>query len=266
MIKRPSPEIVALVRRCVERFVGMQAVDRAVALASLGFTAIVPLFVIVGAVLPGDRGLADALVNRFHLRGSSADLVRQVVAQPDATKQALSWLGVALLIVSALSFTRALQRVYEQSWRLEALGARGTPAGLVWIAGIVVWIALFAAARRALIDATGPVVALIVVLAGNGVLWLATPYVLLSRRLRWRALVPTAALTTIAMTVLSAASVIYMPNAIDESAARYGPIGIAIALLSWLVAIGFVLVTSAAVGAELVAGRAGAPTTSARAG
>lgn len=244
-------EATVLARRCLGRLAEVQFVDRAVALASLGFTAIVPLLVIVGALLPGTRDLADALIDRFRLEGASADLVRQVFTQSDATKQALSWLGVLLLIGSVLSFTRALQRVYEQAWRIPALGVRGTPAGLAWIAGIVVWITLFATARRALIDATGPAVAVVAVLAGNMVLWLATPYVLLSRRVAWRALVPTAALTAIALTLLSLASVIYMPGAIDDSAASYGPIGIAIALVSWLVAIGFVLVVSAAVGAEV---------------
>lgn len=45
--------------------------------------------------------------------------------------------------------------------------------------------------------------------------------------------------------------VVYMPEAIDRSATHYGPIGIAIALVSWLVGIGFALTICAAVGAVL---------------
>jgi hypothetical protein len=42
-----------------------------------------------------------------------------------------------------------------------------------------------------------------------------------------------------------------MPAAIGRSAVHYGPIGIAIALVSWLVGVGFALTVSAAVGAVL---------------
>ena len=42
-----------------------------------------------------------------------------------------------------------------------------------------------------------------------------------------------------------------MPRAVQESAECYGVIGIAFAMLSWLVAAGFVLVGSAAGGAVL---------------
>ena len=40
-------------------------------------------------------------------------------------------LGVGLLLISALSFSRGLQRLYELSYRLPALGMRNTPRGVV---------------------------------------------------------------------------------------------------------------------------------------
>jgi membrane protein len=156
-----------------------------------------------------------------------------------------------LLIVSSLSFTRALQRVYEQAWGLEKRGLRGTSAGMIWLGGVVLWSTLFAGVRAWLLDLGGPVTALIVLLGGNVVVWLWSPWVLLAQRIDWRALVPTGLLTAAAMTVISVGSVVYMPQAIDSSASAYGPIGIAIALVSWLVGIGFALVVCAGVGAVL---------------
>ncbi len=82
-------------------------------------------------------------------------------------------------------------------------------------------------------------------------LWLFTTWVLLARRVEWRRLIPTALLTSVGMTALSVGSIIYMPEAIASSADRYGSIGIAIALVSWLVGTGFVLVLCEAVGAVL---------------
>jgi membrane protein len=243
-----------VLRAWLDRLVAVQFVDRSVALGSLAFTAIVPLLVISAAFLPGTDGLASALIDRFHLSGSSAALVRSVFAQPDDVRQSVSWLSVLLLVVSSLSFTRALQRVYELAWELPVRGLRGTRAGLTWLGGVVLWSTVFAAVRQWLVDLGGPFDALVVLLGGNVALWLWSPYVLLAQRVDWRRLLPTALLTAGAMTAISVASVVYMPEAIDRSAGAYGPIGIAIALVSWLVGIGFALVVSAAVGAVLGGG------------
>jgi membrane protein len=242
---------IALTRTCLDRLVDIQFVDRSIALGSLAFTALVPLLVIASAFLPGTNGLANELISRFHLHGSTAQLVREVFAQPDAVRQSISWLGVLLLVGAALSFTRGLQRVYERAWLLDARGLAGTRAGLTWIAGIVVWSTLFASVRDWLLDLTGPVGSLTILLAGDALLWLGSPWILLARRVDWRQLVPTALLTSVTLTAISVGSVIYMPEAIGRSATHYGPIGIAIALVSWLVGIGFALTVCAAVGAVL---------------
>ncbi|HKG03555.1 MAG TPA: YhjD/YihY/BrkB family envelope integrity protein [Conexibacter sp.] len=242
---------IALTRACLDRLVEIQFVDRSIALGSLGFTALVPLLVIASAFLPGTDGLANELIERFHLHGSTAQLVREVFAQPDAVRQSVSWLGVLLLVGASLSFTRGLQRVYERAWRLEARGLAGTKSGLIWIAGIVVWSTLFASARDSLLDLTGPLASLIILLTGDAIMWLWSPWILLARRVDWRQLVPTALLTAVAMTAISIGSVIYMPEAIGRSATHYGPIGIAIALVSWLVGVGFALTLCAGIGAVL---------------
>jgi membrane protein len=242
---------VELVRACLDRLVRIQFVDRAVALGSLAFTAMVPLLVIVASFAPGNSGIADTLVKRFHLTGNTAELMQEVFTRPEDSRGAISAVGLALLIGSALSFTRALQRLYELSWRLETRGWRGTVAGLRWLGLMAVWATVFAAARTWLLDQTGPVFSLVVALACSAALWLVTPFVLLDKRVEWHRLLPTALLTSIGMTGLSIGSVVYMPDAIAESAARYGSIGIAISLVSWLVGTGFVLVACAAVGAVL---------------
>lgn len=242
---------IELGRAALDRLVDIQFVDRSIALGSLAFTALVPLLVIAAAYVPGTDGLASELIERFHLTGSTADLVRQVFAQPDDVRQSLSWLGLLLLIGASLSFTRGLQRVYEHSWRLETRGWRGSRAGLQWVFGIVLWSTVFTTARDWLVDQTGPIPSLIILLTGNAVLWLWSPYLLLAKRVHWHQLLPTALLTSVAMTAFSVGSVIYMPDAIDQSASHYGSIGIAISLVSWLVGAGFALTVCAAIGAVL---------------
>lgn len=251
---------VELMRACLDRLVRIQFVDRAIALGSLAFTALIPLMVIAAAYFPGSDGIADALISRFHLKGSTADLIEEVFAQPEVTRGTFSAIGAILLVGSALSFTRALQRLYELAWRLETRGWKGTIAGLKWLLIVIAWVTVYSVLRRWFVDLTGQVGSLVIALAGGAVLWLVTPYVLLGERVVWRRLIPSALVTSVGMTGLSIGSVVYMPDAIAESAARYGSIGIAIALVSWLVAAGFVLVVCAAVGAVL-GGETDAPPT-----
>jgi membrane protein len=242
---------VEFVRACLDRLLRIQFVDRAIALGSLAFTAMVPLLVIVGAYAPGDNGIADTLIDRFHLTGTTADLLEEVFTQPDGSRGAISAAGVLLLVGSALSFTRGLQRLYELAWRLDTRGWKGTVAGLKWLGIVAVWFGILASARTWALDHTGPVLSLVISLGTSTALWLVTPFVLLDGRVPWRRLLPTAVLTALAMLAFSVGSVIYMPDAIAESADRYGSIGIAISLVSWLVGIGFVLVFCAAIGAIL---------------
>jgi membrane protein len=251
---------VELGRLCLERLVEVEFVDRSIALASLTFTSLIPLGVVLGSVSPVDGDdFADDLIDRFNLNGSAAELVQSLFAPPSDVRQTVSIFGVVLLVGSALSFTRGLQRVYERSWRLPSRGIRATPAGLAWLLGIAVVVILLVPGREALSDASGPVLGIVLTLTTACLIWLLTPFVLLSRRVPWRALVPTGVLTAIGMTGLSTASVVYMPRAITESADRYGSIGIAIALVSWLVAAGFVLVACSVVGAVLGVRGDGAP-------
>ena len=63
----------------------------------------------IGSVSPADDdSVADALIDRFKLSGSAADALREAVADPPHS--GLSVLGALLLVISALSFTRAMQR------------------------------------------------------------------------------------------------------------------------------------------------------------
>jgi membrane protein len=243
-------------RRAVARIIEVEVVDRGIALAALSFTALVPLAVVFASLAPGvdPDALSDAIVRRFRLDAQTADIVQSAFSPPHDVRGTVSVGGALLVVGSALSFTRALQRAYERAWRLPQLGVRATPAGVMWLLAVVVLAFGFGALRALVVDASRPVVSVIAGLAFSAALWLFTPWVLLSRRVAWRALLPTALLTAVAMTVLSGASMIYMPRSIEESAERYGPVGVSIALISWLVGAGFVLVGCAAVGEVLSGG------------
>jgi membrane protein len=233
-------------------FVRLQGFDRAVALAGQAFTALIPLLIVYTAVVSRATGrdFADQLIEVFGLTGSAADSFKRAFAPAGAVESQVSAIGFLLLIGSALSFTRALQRLYQLSWQQPSLGLRAAKWGLIWIGLVIVVLTV----RPPMLSWSHGVLRLALSIAFTAAIWLFTPFVLLARRVDWHRLVPTALLTSVGMTALSVCSAVWMPRTVASSAAQFGVIGIAFALLSWLVAAGVVLVLAAS-GGVVVQGR-----------
>ena len=127
-------------RRALVRFVELEGFDRAMALAGQAFAALLPLLIVVGAVTPGGgKDLADGLIDRFDLHGQAASTLQAAVAQPAAVQDGVSALSAFLLVISALSFTRALQRLYLRAWRLPPMRLVRQRWGLAWLAAFSVF-------------------------------------------------------------------------------------------------------------------------------
>jgi membrane protein len=239
---------IQFARSWTARWVEVQGVDRAMALAAQAFSALIPLLIVYSAVVSRGEGqsFADSLIDRFDLDGAAATTVRQAFTSSQTVEDGVSLLGLLLLLISALSFTRGLQRLYERTYGLSALGMRNSHRGLEWLALVVV----YTSARplvAGLFASTALRISASLVLAAA--LWTATPYLLLGGRVSWRRLLPGALLTAFGMSVLATSSVIWFPRTVASSADQFGSMGVAFALLSWLVAAAFVLVATATGGA-----------------
>ncbi|HEY3190421.1 MAG TPA: YhjD/YihY/BrkB family envelope integrity protein [Solirubrobacteraceae bacterium] len=248
--------LIDLTRNSITRFVEMDGIDRSMGLAAQGFTALFPLLIVIAAGVEGGRGasLGDALVRRFHLSGGAAAAAHRAFPQSGAVGDSVTVVSALVLLISVLSFARALQRMYERAWRLEARGIRDTPYGLLWLAVLCAYAGLHLALNGRLPHG----LALGASIAESFVLFLVTPYIVLGRRLPWRLLVPQAVFTAAALTALRGWSALYMPRAVSSAAQQFGTIGFAFAMVSWLFTAALALVATAAVGAcvaERMAGR-----------
>jgi membrane protein len=239
-------------RDWVVRFVELQGFDRAVALAGQAFTALVPLLIVYSALVSEATGrdFADQLIHVFDLSGSAAAAFRRAFAPAGDVENQVSAIGFVLLVGSALAFTRALQRLYQLAWDQPSLGLKAAQWGLTWLTLDVAFLTL----RPVLLSGTDGVIRLGLSLALTAVAWLVTPFLLLARRIGWRRLLPTALLTSAGMTALAIGSAVWMPRTVASSAAQFGVIGVAFALLSWLVGAGLVLVLAAS-GGVVIDGR-----------
>jgi membrane protein len=234
---------VALGRWLVDPLLRFNLIDRSLALGAQAFGAVIPLMIVIQSAQPGNSTVSGDLIDRFDLEGDAANVVQESFATA-AGETTVTLFSVALLVISALSFTRRLQRLYEETWEFEPRGLRGTGSGLAWIAFFAVYVSLHPALDEVLARRGGVVFSL----AGAFVIGLLTPYLLLGRRLHWRRLVLQGALTAGGLAALGIWSAIYMPRAIESSAEAYGSIGVAFAMLTWLWGLGIVLVVAAVYG------------------
>ena len=78
--------------------------------------------------------------------------------------------------------------------------------------------------------------------------WLWTPYILLGKRVPWHRLIPTGFVTTVCITVYSIGTAIFLPDIFTTNAERYGLIGIAFGMVTWLFAYAAVVIVSAVLG------------------
>jgi membrane protein len=248
----PITALVELGRDWLGRFVAIQGVDRSMALAAQAYSAFLPLLIVYASLLPrtDNQNFADVLVTRFELSGATATSVRQAFAPADDVESSVTALGLLLLLISALSFTRGMQRLYEGTFGLPTLGMRNTLRGLQWLAIVTLVFGL----RPIVTSPFDGVVLVVLTLAISTFVWLITPALLLGRRLGWRRLLPSALLTAIGMAGVGVWSVIWMPHTLATSAKQFGVIGIAFAMLAWFVAVAFV-VTIATTGGAMIADR-----------
>ena len=232
----------------LRRFLDVEGTLQATVLAAQAFTSLIPFLVVGAAFGPGDSDLSDRIIDRFDLSGSAARSVEQLFNDSGQVESAVTWLSIIILILSALSFTRALQRMYQRAYGTGPTSWKEGWRGLAWLAAFAAWIVVSSPLRGALEDVGGLVFAIALSTALGFVIWLITPRILLGR-VDWRHLLPGATLSAVLAALLTAASGIYIPILMTWSADRYGLIGIAFTFQSWLLASAFVIVIGAVVGA-----------------
>jgi membrane protein len=241
------------VLRCLRRFQQLEGFDRAIALASSAFTAMLPLAILFGALAPGGDGenAADHVIKRYSLTGEGAQAVRDAFAPPQGVTSSVGILGGLLLLIAALSFARAVQRLIERAWGLKPLSLRNTRNAALWIPGLAAYGVLTGLIGSESGTGLVHVLALIVsaVLGVGFILW--TGRLLSARRVTSADLLPFAILVAGGLAVYAVVSDVWIPRLFNTYAARYGVIGATFAIISALFGATFVIVVMTAIGREI---------------
>lgn len=239
-------------RRCLRCFFAIQGIDRAMVIASQAFTALIPLVILASALLPSRNhaSIADGIVRKFALTGDSATAVQTVFAPTG--EASIGLLSMLLLLLSGVSLSRRLQRMYLEAWRLpRAPSVRASLYAAFALGALIVEIGLLSFLRSLLREIPFDWAAgLTGSLLSSVVVWTSIPWLLLNRRVAWQRLLPAGLLAGGLSTVWGYATTVYMPRLMSSYSERYGLFGVTIALVGWLLCIAFIIVATTAVAAE----------------
>ena len=239
--------------RVINRFQKVAGFDRAIALASGALTAVIPLTIVTSALSLqlGGKGTADRIIERYDLTGGGAEAVKDIFAPPTGADTSLGFIGFLVLLIAVLSFSRAVQRLFEQTWELDPLSVRNTFNGLLWIGGLAVYAAVSGTLQAVLGQSRLDITATLLTLPVSAVFLVWSGLVLSAKRLQRGALIPFGVLGSAVLAVYSIGAAVYVPHLFSTYATRYGVIGAVFAMISAFFCIMVVIVASAAAGREV---------------
>lgn len=243
----------AFVLRIVNRFQKVAGFDRAIALASSSLTALIPLTLLASVMRQalGGKDTATRIIERYDLTGGGAQAVKDVFAPPTGTSTSLGIVGVFFLLIAVLSFTRTIQRLFEQTWELKPLSVRNSVNALIWAAGLAVYLGLAGLLHGILGHTKLELGANLFTIPLSAVFLVWSGYLLSAKRIPWRELIPFGVVGAVLGACYSIGATVYVPHLFSTYATRYGVIGAVFAMISTLFCVMVILVGSAAAGREV---------------
>jgi uncharacterized BrkB/YihY/UPF0761 family membrane protein len=167
----------------------------------------------------------------------AAPAVKDVLAPARGTSSDVSVAGVVLLVVAILSFSQGMQRMFEQTWELKPLSVRNTVNDLIWIVGLVGYVAFSWWIRSLLDDGRFEIVANLVLLPASAIFFGWSGWVLSAKRIERRGLISFAILGAVLFAICLTGAAVYVPHLFSSYASRYGAIGAVLAMISTLFAL-----------------------------
>ncbi|MFI8828127.1 hypothetical protein [Streptomyces sp. NPDC053431] len=232
----------------INRFQKIVGFDRSMALASSALTALVPLAVLSGAVLGSEA--ADRVIDRYGLTGEGAEAVRAVFSA-GGTSTSAGVFGIAFLALSALSFARATQRLFEQTWELRPLSVRNTRNGLWWILALSCYTAVIGWLYVVLDVGRLGLLAAVCEVPVTSAFLLWSGRLLSAKRLSRPVLLPFAVTAAVLAAAYSVCATVYLPRLFNSYVSRYGSAGAVLGVITALFGAMLVIVVSAAIGREV---------------
>ena len=230
------------------RLSAVDFMNSALMFAGLFLVCFFPFLAVVDAAT--GRNTQKTITDRLGLNAQASHDVDALISAGSQTVSALSVLGAIVLVLFAIGIPGVLQawyeKVYDQSARYG--GLRQFTRKLIWVAVFLVYIWIEALVGQQTGPAGGRLLTFVCEFAIAVLFWWGTMRFLLDGRIGWRALFPAALATGFCLTGLAVFSMLLFSGSITSGEKSYGPIGVVLVLLYYLIGAGVCLLLGAVFG------------------
>ena len=225
----------------------MDFINRGMVFAATLLLSLFPFLIVVSAL--AGRPAAQSLTRHTGLNSQAAADIGHLFASSAATTSAVvGTTSMVFFVFGGIAAAAALQEIYEQAFDLPHRRIKDLPHRLAWLAVLIGASLLSGWAGPGLRHAGGPALVAVTGLVWATGFWWLTMQILLAGRLTWRALFPAAWATGVLYIAMQMAFSLVFSAMVISDEHTYGPIGTIFALLSYLIAIGVVVILGAVAG------------------
>ena len=215
---------------------------------SLSVLCLFPFLAVLAAAT--GRDARKAIISRMGLNTQAAQDVDGLISSGHHAVATLTATGALFLLLGIIGIASTLQ-----GWYLKVYGLP-TPSGWVkqlglraaWVVGFVAYIFLEVTVGEHVGPLGGHVLIFALEILIAVLFWWWSVRILLTFQMSWHALFPTALATAICLTGLSIVSSLLFSGSIVSGEKNYGPVGVVMALLSFLIGFGVCLHIGAVAG------------------
>ena len=225
----------------------MDFINRGMVFAATLLLCLFPFLIVVSAL--AGRPAAQSLTRYTGLNSQAAADIGHLFASPAATTSAVvGTASMVFFVFGGIAAAAALQEIYEQAFDLPHRRIKDLPHRLAWLAVLIGASLLTGLAGPGLRHAGGPALLAVAGLVWATGFWWLTMRILLAGRISWRALFPAACATGVLYVAMQTVFSLVFSAMVISDEHTYGPIGTIFALLSYLIAIGVVVILGAVAG------------------
>jgi membrane protein len=229
------------------RLDAMDFINRGLLFAATLLLCFFPFLIVVSAL--GGRSVVKTLARYTGLNGEAAADVGRLFAPSAATASAVvGTASMVFFVLGGIAAATALQEIYEQAFDLPHRRTSFVPRRLAWLAVLIGTSLLTGWAGPGLRHLGGPLLLVAVGLVWSTGFWWVSMWILLAGRISWRKLFPAACATGVLYVAMEVFFALFFSAMVISNDKKYGPIGVIFALLSYLIAIGVVVILGAVVG------------------
>ena len=218
------------------------------AFAALAVLSAFPFLAVSSSVVGGD--IRTAIVARMGLSDQAARDIDGLIATGNQAVATLTWLSAVVLVFGGIGMASTLSawyhRIYERTPR------KGFLAHFVYHAAGVCAFTLYIASQVALFDWARPIggrgLVFVLTFVTTTLFWWWSAYMLLYRQVPLRELLPAGVATGACLTGLGIVSAFLFSDQVTSGQKSYGPAGVVIALITFLVGFGVCLHAGAVFG------------------